>query len=140
MILDGNHDWLSDRDVTPELLSVEQVAGCAPEPAAGELRPPGLDRPIPPVTTMIKADMKCSSVAAASVLAKVERDAMLRDFHEAYPQFNWAGNKGIFGTRTTWLRSTTHGPCELHRRSWLAVRRYARRMPQVRSGRVHRTR
>ncbi|MBO1756114.1 ribonuclease HII [Allobranchiibius sp. CTAmp26] len=118
VILDGNYDWLSDREVSPVLLSVEQVAGFGPDVAvAGQLRAPGLDRPIPPVTTMIKADMKCSSVAAASVLAKVERDAMLRDFHEAYPQFNWAGNKG-YSAPDHLAAIEKHGPCELHRRSW----------------------
>ncbi|NYJ74124.1 ribonuclease HII [Allobranchiibius huperziae] len=115
VILDGNHDWLSDREAAPVLLSVEQVAGAQPDlTAAGA---DGVGRPIPPVTTMIKADMKCSSVAAASVLAKVERDAMLRDFHEAYPHFNWAGNKG-YSAPDHLAAIELHGPCELHRRSW----------------------
>ena len=118
VILDGNYDWLSDREVSPVLLSVEQVAVFEPDQrAAGELREFDFVRPIPPVTTMIKADMKCSSVAAASVLAKVERDAMLRDFHEAYPQFNWAGNKG-YSAPDHLAAIEAHGPCELHRRSW----------------------
>ena len=57
VILDGNHDWLT---APGEVGLFAFAADQAPA--------------TPPVTTMIKADLKCSSVAAASVLAKVERD------------------------------------------------------------------
>ena len=64
VILDGNHDWLTD----PAKVGLFAFAD------GGRRR----GRPaVPPVTTLIKADMTCSSVAAASVLAKVERDAMM---------------------------------------------------------------
>lgn len=99
VVLDGNHDWLTDpqRDGLLALLD---------------------DGPrTPPVTTMIKADMKCSSVAAASVLAKVERDAMLVAFHEDHPQYNWAGNKG-YSAPDHLAALEAFGPCALHRRSW----------------------
>lgn len=98
VILDGNHDWLT---------APEQVGLFA-----------GLARPaVPPVRTMIKADMKCSSVAAASVLAKVERDGMLTALHEQYPHYQWAANKG-YSAPEHLLALDEHGPCELHRRSW----------------------
>ena len=48
----------------------------------------------PPVTTMIKADLKCSSVAAASVLAKVERDGMMVGLAPDHPAYGWDENKG----------------------------------------------
>ena len=57
VILDGNHDWLTAPD------DVGLLAFATRRPAT------------PPVTTMVKADLTCSSVAAASVLAKVTRDA-----------------------------------------------------------------
>lgn len=99
VVLDGNHDWLTD-------------------PAREGLLGLMDDGPrTPPVTTMIKADMKCSSVAAASVLAKVERDAMLVEFHERFPRYNWAGNKG-YSAPDHLAALEAHGPCELHRRSW----------------------
>lgn len=98
VILDGNHDWLTD----------PQRVGLFAE----------LTQPVvPPVRTMIKADMKCSSVAAASVLAKVERDGMLMALHEQYPQYQWAANKG-YSAPEHLLALDEHGPCELHRRSW----------------------
>jgi ribonuclease HII len=60
VILDGNHDWLT----APDEVGLFAFAGD--------------DAPrTPPVTTMVKADLKCSSVAAASVLAKVERDGLM---------------------------------------------------------------
>lgn len=99
VILDGNYDWLSD----PGALG---LLGLVPGAVV-----------TPPVVTMIKADMKCSSVAAASVLAKVERDGLLRQFHEDFPQFNWAGNKG-YSAPEHLAAINAHGPCELHRRSW----------------------
>lgn len=99
VVLDGNHDWLTD----PERDGLLALLADGPHP--------------PPVTTMIKADMKCSSVAAASVLAKVERDAMLVGFHEDFPHYNWAGNKG-YSAPDHLAALEAHGPCELHRRSW----------------------
>ena len=61
--------------------------------------------------------MKCSSVAAASVLAKVERDGMLTALHEHYPHYQWAANKG-YSAPEHLTALDEHGPCELHRRSW----------------------
>ncbi|WP_460445919.1 ribonuclease HII [Angustibacter aerolatus] len=99
ILLDGNHDWYTDPE-REGLLSL--------------LHP---DEPTPPVRTMIKADMRCSSVAAASVLAKVERDAMMVDLHDSHPHFGWAVNKG-YASREHLDALTEHGACEHHRRSW----------------------
>ncbi|RNI24458.1 ribonuclease HII [Flexivirga caeni] len=99
IVLDGNHDWLTD----PERDGLLGLIGEGPR--------------TPPVTTLIKADMKCSSVAAASVLAKVERDGMLVAFHDDFPHYNWAGNKG-YSAPDHLAAIKAHGPCELHRRSW----------------------
>ncbi|WP_446664048.1 ribonuclease HII [Flexivirga sp. B27] len=101
VVLDGNHDWLTD----PEREGLLALVDDADAPGT------------PPVTTMIKADMKCSSVAAASVLAKVERDGMLVAFHDDFPHYNWAGNKG-YSAPDHLAALVAHGPCELHRRSW----------------------
>ncbi|WP_244328494.1 ribonuclease HII [Yimella sp. cx-51] len=99
VILDGSHDWLTD----PAGMGLLALVSDVPE--------------APPVRTMVKADMKCSSVAAASVLAKVERDGMLIEMHEQHPHFNWAGNKG-YSAPDHLAALDVHGPCELHRRSW----------------------
>lgn len=99
IILDGNFDWLTD----PAKVGLLGMLDDAP--------------PVPPVMTLIKGDMKCSSVAAASVLAKVERDGMLVQFHDDHPHYNWAGNKG-YSAPDHLAALDAHGPCELHRRSW----------------------
>ncbi|WP_018155548.1 ribonuclease HII [Demetria terragena] len=104
IILDGNHNWLID----------PQRQGLL-----GLLDPP--ERPLPPVRTMIKADLKCSSVAAASVLAKVERDQMLAHMAQEFPHYGWAGNKG-YSAKEHLDALDVHGPCVQHRRSW---RRFA---------------
>lgn len=99
IILDGNHDWLTD----PSRAGLLGFIDDAPS--------------LPPVMTMIKADMKCSSVAAASVLAKVERDQMITVMGEDYPIYGWSGNKG-YSAPDHLEALDLHGPCELHRRSW----------------------
>ncbi len=100
VILDGNHDWL-----TPP----EQVGLLALANATGAS--------LPPVTTMVKADVRCSSVAAASVLAKVERDGLMVGLDPRHPAYGWAVNKGYAAPEH--LRALeAHGTCEEHRRSW----------------------
>ena len=100
VILDGNHDWLT----APEEVGLFAFAGD--------------DAPaVPPVTTMIKADLKCSSVAAASVLAKVERDALMVAAAPEYPAYGWHENKG-YAAPEHLAALEEHGACDLHRRSW----------------------
>ncbi|YAL82305.1 ribonuclease HII [Dermacoccaceae bacterium W4C1] len=106
VILDGNHDWLTDP--TKVGLFADDVA------EVGD--PTGATR-VPPVRTMIKADLKCSSVAAASVLAKVERDGIITRLGEDFPHYGWAGNKG-YSAADHLAALDEHGPCEHHRRSW----------------------
>jgi ribonuclease HII len=98
VLLDGNHDWLTD-------------------PAREGLLALLDDDPTPPVRTLIKADLTCSSVAAASVLAKVERDARMVALHERHPRYGWAENKG-YASPDHLAALASDGPCELHRRSW----------------------
>ena len=104
VILDGNHDWLTDPAKVGLLAFVEEgadVAGTA----------------VPPVTTLVKADMTCSSVAAASVLAKVERDAMMVALAAEVGTYSWELNKG-YSAPEHLAALALHGPCEHHRRSW----------------------
>jgi ribonuclease HII len=61
--------------------------------------------------------MQCLSVAAASVIAKVERDRMMRELHTEYPDFGWDINKGYAtGSHRDVLRAA--GPTPYHRVSW----------------------
>ena len=66
---------------------------------------------------MIKADLKCSSVAAASVLAKVTRDAIMVGLGAEHTAYGWIENKGYAAPEhMDALRAV--GRAELHRRSW----------------------
>jgi hypothetical protein len=69
------------------------------------------------VVTRIKADMRCAAVAAASVLAKVERDAIMVSRAAEHPWYGWELNKGYAAPdHIEGLRA--RGPSVLHRTSW----------------------
>lgn len=71
-------------------------------------------------TRLFYGDALCLSIAAASVIAKVYRDAMMRELHEVYPQYGLASHKG-YATPEHRRALTEHGPCDLHRRSFAPV-------------------
>lgn len=110
VVLDGQHDWLSD-PVSQGLLAL--LPGSAEPPEPGLPQVPS----VPPVRTIVKADRSCSSVAAASILAKVERDSLLIHLANSYPQYGWEHNKG-YAAPDHLAALATHGPSPLHRRSW----------------------
>ena len=89
LILDGSHDWLS----------------------------PALASPLP-ITTAVKADQNCASVAAASVAAKVERDALMAELAVGFEEFGWASNKG-YGSAEHMRLIAEQGPTPHHRVTWV---------------------
>ena len=103
VILDGSADWLScpDEDLFTAL---------GPAPTG-----PDAPREIPPVRTQVGADARCAVVAAASVLAKVERDALMRGLED--PGYDWASNKG-YATASHVAGLGRLGAGDQHRRSW----------------------
>ena len=76
--------------------------------------PPGMQN----AKAIIDGDARSLSVAAASVLAKVHRDAIMREFDSEYPGYDFAGNKG-YGSASHLQALQEKGPCPLHRRSFL---------------------
>jgi ribonuclease HII len=79
-----------------------------------------LDHPCPQ-RAIIHGDALSVSIAAASIIAKVERDRMMREFDKAYPQYALASNKG-YGTRAHKAALLEHGPTPLHRMTFAPVR------------------
>lgn len=67
---------------------------------------------------VIKGDAKCISIAAASILAKVTRDAYMKEMDALYPVYGFAGHKG-YGTKAHCDAILEHGPSPIHRRSFL---------------------
>lgn len=88
VVLDGNHDYIT--------------------PAGGT----GLT-----VLPVVKADRDCASVAAASVVAKVERDALMRGLHDEAPVYQWDRNKG-YASAEHREAIAQHGLSVHHRSSW----------------------
>ncbi len=78
-----------------------------------------------PQRAIVDGDALCSSIAAASIVAKVARDAVMRAVGYLYPAYDFGRNKG-YATRDHLARLAEHGPCVYHRRSWLAVSRFDR--------------
>ena len=74
----------------------------------------------PPVETVIGGDARCASVAAASVLAKVTRDRMMRATADCYPAFEFERNKG-YPSPAHQRALCGYGLSAVHRRSWAFV-------------------
>jgi ribonuclease HII len=88
VILDGNHDYITPAGAT------------------------GLT-----VRPVITADRDCASAAAASVIAKVARDALMTGLHDELPAYNWASNKG-YASPDHREAIRAHGISRHHRASW----------------------
>ena len=73
-----------------------------------------------PQTAIVDGDCISLSIAAASVIAKVTRDRMMRDFCSQFPQYCFDQHKG-YGTELHLLRLHEFGPCPIHRRSFEPV-------------------
>ena len=67
-----------------------------------------------------KADAVSKNVAAASIVAKVHRDAAMRRYHRRWPLYNFNDNVG-YGTSEHWSALRRFGPCPIHRRSFYGV-------------------
>jgi ribonuclease HII len=74
-----------------------------------------------PQRPIIKGDGFSVSIAAASIMAKVSRDRLMRDYHRRYPQYNFRSHKG-YSTPEHRRLLAKHGPCEIHRQTFRPVR------------------
>ena len=71
-----------------------------------------------PYRSIIKGDAKSYSIAAASIIAKVTRDRIMREWDEVYPMYGFAKHKG-YGTASHIASIKEYGLCPLHRRSFV---------------------
>ena len=93
VLLDGSHDWLTAF----------------------------LDHPVP-VVTRVKADRDCLSVSASSIVAKVERDALMRALALEHPGYGFESNKG-YGSAAHLEALASRGVSPVHRRSFVHLER-----------------
>src|SRR6202012_2010572 len=73
-----------------------------------------------PCDTLVDGDAKSVSIAAASIIAKVTRDRMMRMLHYEHPGYGWMNNKG-YSTAEHLAALGRLGPCRHHRRSFAPV-------------------
>ena len=78
----------------------------------------GIDTLGIPFESIIKGDAKCYSIAAASIIAKVTRDRIMREWDKVYPEYGFASHKG-YGTAKHIAAIKEYGPCPLHRKTFL---------------------
>lgn len=68
--------------------------------------------------SIIKGDDKCYSIAAASIIAKVTRDRIMREWDKVYPQYGFVAHKG-YGTVAHIKALKEYGACPLHRKTFI---------------------
>ena len=90
-------------DVKPDLIVVDALTG---------INTRGI-----PYEPIIKGDAKCYNIAAASILAKVTRDRIMRQWDEIYPQYGFISHKG-YGTAKHIAAIKEYGLCPIHRRTF----------------------
>jgi len=73
-----------------------------------------------PQTALVGGDGISLSIAAASIIAKVERDRIMLEIDRLYPEYGFAKHKG-YPTREHFAKLRAHGPCPIHRRSFAPV-------------------
>jgi ribonuclease HII len=115
------HRAMAGLSVTPDVLLLDGLFDYVTHPDDGELR--GMESElvvVPPVKTIVRGDGSCTAIAAASILAKVTRDRMMRELSGNFPAFDFHHNKGY----PTPVHKTALSGCGLtsiHRRSWAFV-------------------
>jgi len=73
-----------------------------------------------PVRAVVNGDATVAAISAASILAKVARDACMLELHQRYPQYGFDAHKG-YATEFHLAALKTYGACEVHRRSFMPV-------------------
>lgn len=90
-------------DIKPNLIVIDALTG--------------IDTKGIPYNSIIKGDSKCYNIAAASIIAKVTRDRIMRQWDEIYPQYGFCAHKG-YGTAKHIAAIKEYGLCPIHRRSF----------------------
>jgi ribonuclease HII len=99
------HDAINKLCIKPELLLID-----------GDVFPKG-DKLGISYKCIVGGDNIYQSIAAASILAKCERDDYMIKLDESYPNYNWKNNKG-YGTKDHYVAIQKHGPTQYHRKTF----------------------
>jgi ribonuclease HII len=116
---------------TIDRINIRQAAWRAMDQALGQLQPLADHVLVDglrirwlryPQTPLVQGDAKSYSIAAASVLAKVTRDRLMRELDKQFPGYGFAEHKG-YSTRQHFAALRKLGPCAIHRRSFAPLKR-----------------
>jgi len=116
------------------LAMTDALAGLRPPPDCLLIDAISLPACLIPIRSIIKGDSLCMSVAAASIVAKVTRDRLMAEYHRRYPRYNFLSHKG-YGTEEHLKELATHGPCDIHRRTYAPVADVIAQLHQARTAR-----
>ncbi|HEX4217240.1 MAG TPA: ribonuclease HII [Acidimicrobiales bacterium] len=123
------HRAVAGLSVTPDVLLLDGIFDYITHPEDGDVRQledtdlRGIEAQlvtVPPVKTILGGDGRCTAIAAASILAKVTRDRLMRDLSGNFPAFDFHHNKG-YPTPVHRTALSGCGLTSIHRRSWAYV-------------------
>ena len=100
----GLTEAIKQMEVKPNIIMVDALSG--------------IDTLGIPYKSIIKGDAKCYSIAAASILAKVTRDRIMREWDKIYPEYGFGSHKG-YGTAKHITAIKEFGPCPIHRKTFI---------------------
>lgn len=99
----------------------EVIHALDPKPEAVLIDAVPLENLEMPTRSLVKGDAISASIAAASIVAKVERDRIMDEFDKIYPVYGFAQHKG-YGTAQHMTAIQKYGPCPIHRRSFEPIK------------------
>ncbi len=119
------HDKIDANGIQWANLRALELASCGLEPAAEYILSDAFDLKTLdiPHLAITKGDCLSSSIAAASVIAKVTRDRIMQEYHSVYPNYGFSQNKG-YGTAQHIEALEQYGPSPIHRRYFAPVSQY----------------
>ena len=100
----GLTEAIKQMEIKPNIIMVDALSG--------------IDTLGIPYKSIIKGDAKCYSIAAASIIAKVTRDRIMREWDKVYPEYGFGSHKG-YGTAKHIAAIRKFGPCPIHRRTFI---------------------
>ena len=117
-----SHRFIDENNILKASLEAMKRAVLSLGPVAEYLFVDGI-HPVPvniPQKCLKKGDQRCPSISAASIVAKVYRDRIMRSYHERFPEYGFHQHKG-YGTVRHLKAIQRHGPCSIHRLSFRGV-------------------
>lgn len=105
VLLDGSHNWWSPVGLFEVAANGKALCENVPQPPDIEVR------------TVVKGDAQCAAIAAASVFAKVQRDAYMVALADKYPHYHWDTNKG-YSSAAHIAALKEYGVSSMHRTAW----------------------